>query len=615
MKNKKTKTNEENFFSDFSKFVKKHYARIILFAVTFGLVSIIAFVKTATSSTISSYKIEDYEIGQIADRTIIAQKSIPADFSNPIGIEKGEKIIRKGFAITEQEHAKLEKMAASPAYIDFRAFANNLLFLVLISSFWIFLFSPVCLNRKIEFKECLLEAIFFVLVYGVTAFGAKSAFFLSPYSLPMIIPASFFTFLISVLFGNLSGVFFSVLVSFGVLNACSYQLVPFLFILASNLSASRIVRKIQRRIDMVFASLLLSILNVVFLAVLKIIFNDSFLDAFFTIPGVAFNGFISGILALGFLTPLESILNTASVFRLMDLSDLNNPLMKKMLLTASGTYNHSMMVASLAESACREIGANALIARVGAYYHDIGKMENPEYFVENQHGVENKHDSLTPAMSVSVIRSHVKKGVEKARNMRMPKQVVDIIAEHHGDSVIAYFYSEALKIDSNARPEDYSYSGNPPSSKESAVVMLADTVEAACRTLEKPTIPRLEKFIQTLFDGKINHGQLENCNLTFSDVTKIKNCFVTILAGYYHSRIEYPDQKNPDEKSVLGEKTLDEARKSVGASEKAEAVNSTKKAASSGTKKSDSAEKKSAKSSTSKKTGTKSNTKTKTKGK
>src|SRR5574344_105411 len=478
-------------------YIKKNYPILILFFASFVASAAISFVRIATSNTISSYNIDDYEIGQIADRTIYAQKSLPADYSNPISVEKGEKITRKGFPITEDDYAKLKKMAESPAYIDYRAFADSVLYLMLLSALWFFLLSPVCLGRKPAFKEVLLHAIFFLFVYAVTVFGSKAARFSSPYALPCIIPASFCSFLIAILFGQLSSVFFSILASFGVLHACSFQIVPFLFVLASSLAASRIVRRIERRIDMVFASLLLSLLNVVFLATLKIIFTDSFSDAVFTIPGVAFNGFISGILVLGFLTPLESMLNTASVFRLMDLSDLNNPLMKKMLLTASGTYNHSMMVASLAEAACREIGANPLLARVGAYYHDIGKMEQPEYFVENQSG-NNKHNEINPRLSASVIRRHVKKGLEKANQLRLPKEVMDIIAEHHGNSLISYFYAEAKKQDDQVTPEEFSYIGTPPSSKESAVVMLADTVEAACRTLDKPSVSRLEKFIRQL---------------------------------------------------------------------------------------------------------------------
>lgn len=147
-------------------------------------------------------------------------------------------------------------------------------------------------------------------------------------------------------------------------------------------------------------------------------------------------------------------MNTASVFRLIDLSDLNNPLMRKMLLNASGTYNHSLMVAQLAENACKAIGANSLLARVGAYYHDIGKIDQSEYFVENQTG-ENKHDEINPALSVSIIRSHVKKGVEMARQMRLPPQVIDIIAEHHGNGVIGYFYAEALKKTRTRTPKTF----------------------------------------------------------------------------------------------------------------------------------------------------------------
>src|SRR5574344_905347 len=552
MKMKKEKTENEVssaqiVFGSIKKYVKNNYPVLIVFLVSFIACGAVAFVRVATSNTVASFDINDYEVGQNADRTIYAQKDLPPDYANPISIEKGEKIIRKNFPITQEQYAKLKKLAESPAYIDSRAFANSLLYLMLLGALGFFLLSPACLGRKPEFKEVLMHCIFFLIVYVVTTFGCKTVMFSQQYQLTVIIPASFCSLLMAILFGQLSSLFFAIIISFGVFNACSYQVVPLLFVLASSLAATRIVQKIQRRIDMVFVSLLMSILNVVFLATIKIIFSDTFEDAVFTIPGVAFNGFISGILALGFLTPLESMLNTASVFRLMDLSDLNNPLMRKMLLTASGTYNHSMMVASLAEAACREIGANPLVARVGAYYHDIGKMDQPEYFVENQNGQENKHNEINPSLSVSVIRSHVKKGVEKARAMRMPRQIVDIIGEHHGNSVISYFYNEARRKDPSVTPEDFSYSGTPPSTRESAVVMLADTVEAACRTLENPSVPRLDKFIQQLIAAKIEHHQLDNCPLTFSDVAKIRQSFVQLLAAYHHSRVEYPDQKAPDE--------------------------------------------------------------------
>jgi len=219
-----------------------------------------------------------------------------------------------------------------------------------------------------------------------------------------------------------------------------------------------------------------------------------------------------------------------------------------MQIQANGTYNHSMMVSQLAESACREIGANALLARVGGYYHDIGKIEQSEYFVENQFNRENKHNDLNPTLSASIIRSHVKKGVEKAHQLHLPQAVIDIIAEHHGNSVISYFYNQAKDKDPTLNPEDFAYPGTSPTTKESGVVMLADTVEAACKTLDNPTSQRLEKFITMLVNQKVEDKQLDNCGLTYRDVSKIKESFVRLLTGYYHNRIKYQNQQDPDDK-------------------------------------------------------------------
>lgn len=535
----------KNAFTTLGGKIRIHYRIIIVIAAGFIAASALNFFNVAAGQTIGSFTLDDFEVGQVADRTIYANKSLPADELNPVSIEEGEKIIRKGFPITEESYMKLKKMAESPIYLDYRAFADSELFLLLITAMWFILFAFIPFGRKIRMGEIVLEVSFFLIVYAVTAFGGKTQLFSAPFALPVIIPSSLCVFLVAILYGQLSSVLFSFLLAFGVLAAGQWQLVPFLFVIASCLAAGGIVRKIERRIDMVFASLLLSLLDVVFIVLYAVIFNEPFSMLPWAMGGVAFNGFISGILTLGFLTPLEMVLNTASVFRLMDLSDLNNPIMRKMLLTASGTYNHSLMVAQLAEAACREIGANPLVARVGAYYHDIGKMEQSEYFVENQNG-ENKHNDINPSLSVSVIRSHVKKGVEKAHQLHLPQQIIDIIAEHHGNSVIAYFYNEAKEKDPNVSPEDFSYNGNPPTTRESAVVMLADTVEAACRTLENPSAPRLDKFIQGLINAKVEHKQLDNSGLSFRDVSKVKDTFVQILAGYYHNRIEYPNQKDPD---------------------------------------------------------------------
>jgi putative nucleotidyltransferase with HDIG domain len=204
------------------------------------------------------------------------------------------------------------------------------------------------------------------------------------------------------------------------------------------------------------------------------------------------------------------------------------------------------MVANLAEQGCQDIGANALLARVGAYYHDIGKIDNPDYFVENQ-TEHNKHDEIAPRLSATIIRSHVKLGVEKANSLGLPKDVVAIISEHHGNSVISWFYNKAAEQEELVSSDDFTYPGSPPRSKESAVVMLADITEAAVRTLNKPTAGKIDKFIQQLFEDKVQHGQLSASDLSFHDLEIIKNAFIRVLLSYYHSRIEYPKQKEAEE--------------------------------------------------------------------
>ena len=561
MKANNTKNKASVFFAEMSAFIKTHYKVIVLMLTGFAAATILNFFNVATSQTIASFRMEDFEVGQIADRTIYASKSIPADEMNPVFIEEGEKIIRKGFPITEEAYSKLLKMSESPIYLDLRAFANSELYLLLLMVMWYLFFAFIPRKRNVLLREFVFQVICFLIVYGAAAFGAKTPAFASPFALNIIIPSSLFVLIEAILYGQLNAAFFSVVLAFGVFDASSCQAVPFLFTLASCLAASTVVRKIERRIDMVFVSLILAFMDSVMVVLIAVIFNEKFAHMPIIIGGVAANGFLSGILALGFITPVEFLLNTASVFRLMDLSDLNNSVMRKMLVTASGTYQHSQMVAQLAENACRDIGANALVARVGAYYHDIGKMDQSEYFVENQTNGINKHNAMKPSLSVSVIRSHVRKGVEKAHQLHLPQQIIDIIEEHHGNNIIAYFYEEAKKENPNVNPADYSYTGNPPSTKESAVVMLADTVEAACRTLENPTEERLDKFIQMLINGKAEHHQLDKCDLTFSDITTIKDAFVKLLVGYYHNRIEYPDQKDPAEDAsknadgTKGEKT------------------------------------------------------------
>ncbi|MGL4987095.1 MAG: HD family phosphohydrolase [Treponemataceae bacterium] len=519
---------------------------LIVTGLTFFIAIMINFFDLTSQKNASFYSFLDYEVGQIADRTIISDVTINSEENDTIRIDKGEKIIRKGFVITEESYQKFQLLVNhKEGDFNFGIFIKYIVYLLLLTFFSFLIFSSVLLDHTLQLKELIFLAINFLFVYTLTAITIKIPYFASAYTLTFIIPSSICILLTAILLGQKTASNFSFLLSFGVFAASGFSFVPALFVAFSCIFTTRLILKITKRIDLVFVSIKLAFIHFFTIIVLQIVFPQDIVPFLSVSVGCALGGFLSGILAIGFLTPFETILNTASVFRLIDLSDLNNPIMKKMLLTAPGTYSHSMMVASLSEIACADIGANPLLARVGSYYHDLGKMEQPEYFVENQTS-GNKHDDINPRLSVSVIRNHIKKGIEKAHQLRLPPEVIDIIAEHHGNGLISYFYNEAKKIDENVTPEEFSYTGNPPSSKESAVVMLADTVEAACRTLDKPSVSRLEKFIRQLVMQKIEHGQLDKSNLTFKELDIIQSSFVKILAGYYHSRIEYPNQKDPD---------------------------------------------------------------------
>lgn len=538
---------------------------MLLVAASFLAITILNYLDVATEKTVSSYHLEEFSVGQVADRSIFSNRSVPApEDGGGAAVMEGEKIISKGFPITEEQYAKLQTLSNSPLYFDVRSYANKELFLVLILSLAVLLLGL----ENVSLANGILIAASFCITYSAAAFGQKAGP-LHGLILVVVVPSTLFVLLEAIIYGELKAIFTTIILSLGVLLASEWQADVFVFTLLTGASSSLMVRRIERRMDMVIVSVVMAVLQSSVVIILTVIFNRAVRPS--AISLAAANGFLSGIFALGFLTPLEIVMNTASVFRLMDLSDLNAPTMRQLMVKASGTYAHSVMVAQLAEGACRQIGARPIVARVGAYYHDIGKMDISEYFVENQSG-QNKHDEIKASLSATVIKSHVKKGVELANKLHLPENVVSIIREHHGNSVIAYFYNAAKKEDSSVSEDDFKYPGPAPSTKESAVVMLADTVEAACRTLDNPTAARLDKFIDSLFAAKIEHEQLNNSNITYSDIAKIKASFVQLLTAYYHNRVKYPNQKDPDaqagggkdakesEPAALGDKTLNEVK-------------------------------------------------------
>ncbi len=259
-------------------------------------------------------------------------------------------------------------------------------------------------------------------------------------------------------------------------------------------------------------------------------------------------GLLSGIIFSGVITfcllPLcESSFGMVTDVSLLEMSDLNHPLLKELSVKAPGTYHHSLIVANLAEAACEAIGANPLLARVGCYFHDIGKMLHPEYFVENQPPETSMHDALSPAMSSLVILNHVKEGIKLARKHRINEAIIDFIPGHHGTGLIYYFYRRALEqVEDEAllKEERFRYPGPKPHAKETAVALLADSAEAATRALPEKTPAKLQEAVQRIINNKFIDGQLNDCDLTLKDLHRISEAFLRILAGMYHSRIEYP---------------------------------------------------------------------------
>ena len=257
------------------------------------------------------------------------------------------------------------------------------------------------------------------------------------------------------------------------------------------------------------------------------------------------NGIISSVIALGVLPVFEYLFGTVTNISLLELADFNHPLLQKMILNAPGTYHHSLIVGNLSDAACQAVGANALLARIGAYYHDIGKIEKSEYFSENQDVEQSKHENLSPTISKLVIMNHVKDGEELAHKYKLNPRIIGFITQHHGNSLVYYFYRRALENleeDQDIKEEGFRYPGPKPNTKETAVVLLADSVEAATRTLKDPTPGKIEELVHKVINNKFIDGQLDECELTLKDLEKISSVFIRILGGIYHSRIAYPEK-------------------------------------------------------------------------
>jgi len=363
-----------------------------------------------------------------------------------------------------------------------------------------------------------------------------------------LVPFAIGSLLFAILFDLEVGLFatFTLAILTGVLNNFDYT--STFISMAVGVVACFSVRIVRRRSDFYRSILYISLTYIALIYLLEYLRFTEPQQMIVEFGYGILNAVLSPILVMGFLPIFESLFNLTTDITLLELSDMNHPLLRRLAIEAPGTYHHSIIVGNLSEKAAEAIKANSLLARVGAYYHDIGKMEIAEYFVENQSGIRNKHEKLTPSMSALIIGSHVKKGVELAHQFDLPDKVAYFIEEHHGTTLMSFFYAKAKETggDGELHEDDFRYPGPRPNSRETAIVMLADSVEAASRTLEDPKPSRIRNMIKRIINDKFQAGELSHSELTMHDLGLIEDSFVNMLIGVFHSRIDYPKTEEPE---------------------------------------------------------------------
>ncbi|KPK39607.1 MAG: hypothetical protein AMJ78_08250 [Omnitrophica WOR_2 bacterium SM23_29] len=501
-----------------------------------------AISEVATKSLVPNLRYNEIETSSRREKVVAAvpiQKKME-------DVKRDELIIQRGERLTPIHVAKLEVLRSTSLegqrfFLSILGIGLVVFALVIITSFYFAYYEP-----KIYSNDRHLLLISFILI-ALTATGKAISLSKAP---NYLIPIASGPMIIALLLGARPAIVIAITLSFltGLLVGGKFDLA--LIFLVGSIVGIYAIKGTRRRSRLLTAGVLTGIANslcVIGLGILNnleseiILSNSSF---------VLLNGIIVGIFLTGTLHLFESLFQITTNITLLELADPNNPLLKELILKAPGTYHHSLIVGNLAEAACETIGANGLLARVGAYYHDIGKVEKAEYFVENQPIMESQHDKLAPSMSSLIIISHVKEGLEKAKKAGLNRALIDFIEQHHGTGLIHYFYQRALEsVEDLDKLEEqgFRYPGPKPQTKETAIVHLADSVEAASRTLKKPTPTNLEELVRRIINNKFIDGQLDECELTLKDLNVIAATFAKVLTGVYHARIEYPPEKEKTE--------------------------------------------------------------------
>ena len=474
-----------------------------------------------------------------------------------IQVRKGRTIIRAGDEVGAQEFLILQTLKSIKQP---RRLAGKFVGIFLVVTFFLFALGHYAHAERKRGGEvrvhhllllliltlCVVVSKLFMVLVDVVLQSLRIDGLQSPIHLYLLAPLALGAVLTTLLTNVHLTTFYSLIFSvFVVLLSGESSL--FVYSLAGSLAARYALEQYRERSAIIRAGMIIGCVNLL-VALAQQLYSASpdFLWLIFSVRSISalLSGLFAAMLASLLLPVLESLFEITTDIRLLELSNLNNPILRRLALEAPGTYHHSIMVGTLAEAAAERIGANALLMRVGAYYHDIGKLKTPEYYIENQIYSGNKHENLSPSMSSLILASHVKDGLAIAREIKLLPRVRDLIPEHHGTHVMTYFYRKAKEAESNQGKKidesDFRYPGPKPQSKEAAILMLSDQIEAASRTLEDPSPGQIRGMIRRLVQGTIEDGQFDECDITMKELDQVAETFGRVLSGMYHHRVQYP---------------------------------------------------------------------------
>lgn len=483
-----------------------------------------------------------------ADKTMEARTQA-ANNIEPVTIRAGDVIVREGQVITNEMYEDIKLVGLLKEQRNLFPGTGLALFILILMG--IIAYELNRLDNRADLSHAKIVAIILIGILVVSAMKVVSIFSTEQNFLYLLVPIATGVLLIKLLlFERLSIVFaivFSILGSI-IFNGDipgTMNVEVGLYYLFFQLSGIFLLTNLRDRLSLVKATAGMAIVNVMSVIMFTLLSFQTFnlIDSLTQIAFAFVAAIIVAILTTGLLPIFETGLGVLSDNKLLSLANPNQPLIRKILTEAPGTYHHSVMVANLSEAACEAVGANGLLARVGSYYHDIGKTIQPHYFIENQVAIKNPHDFIEPDRSAEIIISHVTEGVKMLQEHNLPREIVDIAMQHHGTSLVEYFYFQAKQKSDDVKEIDFRYPGPKPQSKEAAIISICDSVEAAVRSLREPSPEKIEEIVQSIMNNRLMDGQFEETPLTFSDLKIVQVTICEALKGIFHSRIQYPTKE------------------------------------------------------------------------